>query len=205
MRDQDLGGLPVVDADRAVIGVLRERDLLARWLAPSPPGWWRQLVLTSSQLACRYRKRAGTTVADVMSDVGHVLDLDATVDDAGVLMRDDGARLLPVVAGRVLVGVVTITDMIDDLVPPVPMLPSITDAALAQEMLRRMDAELWTSRHRVHVTACEGVIGLHGCATSAVERAALRAMARAIPGCVDVADHLLTEKEIRRRAGVPAT
>jgi CBS domain-containing protein len=203
MRDQGLSALPVVDAAMHVVGVLTEDDLLARRIPRTRLGWWAMMVREPDELADSYRKAVGTTVADVMSAASVSTGLDATVEAAAKLMHEHRARMLPAIAEGTLAGVVTAADLIDDRALPSSATGGLaTDAELVEEMQRRIDDEPWASRHRIHVRVHHGVVELDGLVDSAAERAAFAAMARSIPGCAGVEDHLVARAEFLRK--VPA-
>jgi CBS domain-containing protein len=200
MRDQGLAGLPVVDGGLHVTGVLTEDDLLVRYIPRKPLGWWATMIGEPDELADSYRKAVGTTVADVMSPVAVSVDLDAPLAEAAALMRDHGVRMLPVIAEDALAGIVTASDLVDDLALPSAASAGLaTDAELVEEMQRRLDGEAWAARYRIHVAVHHGVLELTGLVTSAAERAAILAMARTIPGCAGVEDYVMARSEILRK------
>jgi CBS-domain-containing membrane protein len=89
-------------------------------------------------------------------------------ETAAMVMQEHCLPILPVVADRRLVGVVTRADVIDDLPwPPAGVSPVAGDTELVQAMQRRMDAE----------------------------RAALLAMARTIVAGGAVEDHRVVRGE----------
>jgi osmotically-inducible protein OsmY len=63
-------------------------------------------------------------------------------------------------------------------------------------MQQRMRAESWVSYGNVGIHACGGIITLFGIVDSQAERSALETMARAIPGCKGVDDHLLLYSQV---------
>ncbi|MBW0114849.1 CBS domain-containing protein [Pseudonocardia abyssalis] len=82
--------LPVVDADARLMGVVSEADLLGDRLAG----------------------RAGRTVSAVMTRTPVTLPVDATVGEAVALVAERGLRMVPVVDGGVLVGVLSRGDLV---------------------------------------------------------------------------------------------
>jgi osmotically-inducible protein OsmY len=82
---------------------------------------------------------------------------------------------------------------------PTPRSAPATDAELVEAMTCRLDAEAWVTRHLVRVAARPAVIELDGLVDSAAQHAAVVTMARTIPGCVDVEDHLVTQSEVLRK------
>jgi hypothetical protein len=72
---------------------------------------------------------------------------------------------------------------------------SVADADLVEAMHCRLRTGRWAPRRLFHVVARHGVIELDGLVHTNEERATLVAMARSIPGCVDVEDRLVVQSE----------
>lgn len=83
--------MPVVEPDGTLVGVFTEADALGDPL---------------------YRQARHRTVGGVMSTPPLSLPATATVGDARRLIADRGLRLVPIVEGRTLVGVVTRSDLV---------------------------------------------------------------------------------------------
>jgi CBS domain-containing protein len=90
LRDRHTS-LPVVETDRALLGIISEAD-----------------VLTDPQAG----RRAHATVGAVMTRGVITIEPTATVEQARTLVADRGVRSLPVVDGRTLVGVLSRSDLI---------------------------------------------------------------------------------------------
>lgn len=200
MRDQRLGELPVVDAIGNLVGMLTEHDLIARLSRRRVPRWWRMIFDESDGLAADYVKAVGVTVRDLMTMAPVAIVPDASVEAAAALMRRHAIGALPVVAEDVCIGLVTRADVLDHLSWPTAAVPgAVADVELERLMQQGIQQELWTSRHRVTVEAMQGTVQLTGVVMSPVERAALIAMARTLPGCAGVEDRLVVLSRAGRR------
>lgn len=92
MRERGVGALPVLDADRVPTGIVTDRDLVVRALAPG-------------------RDPQATRCAEVMTEHPVVTGEETSLEEVLVLMRDRAIRRLPVVDGDGrLVGLVTLDD-----------------------------------------------------------------------------------------------
>jgi CBS domain-containing protein len=192
MREHRLGLLPVADAADRFVGVLTERALLVRLTPRRTRRWWEALIDDHDRPALDCLRAVGTRVGDLMETAPIAIVPDASVEAAAGLMRRHASDALPVVANTVCLGVVTLADVLDHLSWPTAAAPgSVPDDELERGMRQRIAQEDWTAPHRVVVDATRGRIRLTGVVRNPLERAALIAMASAIPGCAGVVDRVL--------------
>ena len=85
LRDNRISGVPVTDADGAVLGLVSEYDLLAR---------------------------EGETAAEVMTGSVITVTEDTDVDDVRHLLVERRIRRVPVVSGQRLAGIVSRSDVV---------------------------------------------------------------------------------------------
>ncbi|HYK92845.1 MAG TPA: CBS domain-containing protein [Thermoplasmata archaeon] len=121
LRTNDVSGLPVVDADGNVLGVVSQKDLARRLAVPvdlkNAKGLLDVLMVglgdqPITQLA-RLRAELETAhVSDAMASPPFVVRSDAPLELAMRVMSENAISRLPVVDGRKLVGIVTPTDLI---------------------------------------------------------------------------------------------
>lgn len=191
LREQGLPGLPVVDSKGCVVGVLSERDLIARLAPRRRRPWWR-LMVDTEQLAREYRKATGVRVGEVMTCPPVTVSPAASLEAVVRLFDAPELDLVPVVSAGRLVGAVGRRDLAEGLSTK-PAAPGWrADADLVAEMQERMEQEAWIPRLRPTVVeARDGVLTLWGVVGSEVEKGALITMARTIPGCQAIEDHLI--------------
>lgn len=96
LADEGIGAV-VVQKDGKTIGLFSERDYICK------------VVLTG-------RRSENTPVGDVVSQKLVVVRPDTPVDDCMVLMTEARTRHLPVVEGDRLVGLVSIGDIVKDII-----------------------------------------------------------------------------------------
>lgn len=194
MADHGISGLPVVDADRHVVGIISEGDLILRQRSPSWRPWWRRFFDEPEGLAREYRKVVGTTVGEVMTRPVVSISPVFGVETAASILHARGFRRLPVVHDGKLVGVISRGDLVRALATARPATEDRSDAQLVEEMKVRLAAEPWTSTAGFVVHAKRGVIFLWGVVPTEAEKAALETMARAIVGCSGVENDLVTRR-----------
>jgi len=116
MHERAISGIPVVDIDRRVLGMVTDLDLIminTRIEAPHflPLLDGRIPLETPAHFKRRIQHVAGTTAKDLMSR-GPVVSPEQDVEDLALLMVKERANPLPVVEGDRLVGVVSRADVI---------------------------------------------------------------------------------------------
>lgn len=103
--------LPVVDDDRALIGLLTEIDIL-RDRFPHDPRFY---CSDEGGIAPPATRQPAATVGGVMTSPAPSVRAGADVVDVAAIMRADGLRSMPVVDGSRLVGIVTRRDLVRTL------------------------------------------------------------------------------------------
>jgi CBS domain-containing protein len=122
LRDNELPGVPVVDADGRLVGIVTEADLVL----PDAEGdlhiphyinlfGGTVFLEPLGRFEERLRKAFASTAADMMTKDPDTVAPDTTVREAARLIHESGHNRLPVVDGDRLVGVVTRVDVLGAL------------------------------------------------------------------------------------------
>jgi CBS domain-containing protein len=160
--------------------------------------------LLLEQKAQKFRQAVGTTVTDLMTHPVVTASPTLPLGTAVSLFDPPSIRVVPVVADGCLVGTVTRADVLRALAPEASTPEWRSDGDLVNEMRARMlEEQAWVPIPRPAVSACDGLVVLWGLVDSSAQKAALDTMARAIPGCRGVENHLVTA-ERRDHAPPPA-
>jgi CBS domain-containing protein len=162
MADAKVTGLPVLDGDGRVVGIISEADLLKADLEPDPRAHMRVAAKTSEQSAL--------TVAAVMTPNPHTVREDSDVAELAQTFASTSWKSVPVVRGDVLLGVVSRSDVIRAM--------SRSDQDIAVEITRIL-AETGLAAWNVDVTG--GVVNIRGTASDR-ERAAVTSIAQSVKG-----------------------
>lgn len=115
MLEHGVSGLPVVDDDGRLVGIISEGDLILRQKRRREGPWWRRFFEDGEQLAREYRKAIGTTVGDVMTSPVVSISPAWGIEMAATILQNRGIRRLPVVHDGQLVGIVSRADLIKAL------------------------------------------------------------------------------------------
>jgi CBS domain-containing protein len=115
--DNDIDGLPVVDASGHVVGMVTESDLIVRNANLHFPRFLQlmeaRIFLESTRnFDEEVRKVLGATAGAVMSSPAVVVGPDDDIERAATLMMEKRIHALPVVGGGKLVGIVTRSDLV---------------------------------------------------------------------------------------------
>jgi CBS domain-containing protein len=122
LLDNRINGLPVVDKEGRVEGILCQSDLIAQQKRMPLPTLFTFLdgfiQLTSvKQIEQQTRKMVALTVADAMTPNPVTVQPDSTIETVAGLMVDNNFHTLPVVENGRLVGVVGKEDVLRTLIP----------------------------------------------------------------------------------------
>ncbi|HET7091635.1 MAG TPA: CBS domain-containing protein [Anaerolineae bacterium] len=119
MGARDISGVPVLDDDGAVVGIVTELDMIARNTRLDMPRFIQILDLgripleRRSDYEHRMRHMLGTRAEDLMSEEVVTVGPDDSVEDLAELMVKRRVNPVPVVENGKLVGIVSRADIID--------------------------------------------------------------------------------------------
>src|SRR5512139_2589980 len=120
MGAYDISGVPVVDDDNHVVGIITELDLIVRNTRLEMPRFievldWGKIPLERPRHAQeRLQHMLGTRAADIMTEKVETIGPDAAVEELAELMVKRRVNPVPVVeaAGK-LIGIVSRADLVD--------------------------------------------------------------------------------------------
>jgi CBS domain-containing protein len=194
MLEHRVSGLPVVDGDGQLVGLLTEGDLLHRAETGTDTvrlGWLKAL-LARGRMAERYVHTHGRRVRDAMTQDVLTVGEASSLDDVIRIMESRHVRRVPVVEGKRLVGIVSRSDLVRALGALLerPAGPDKDDNAIREAILAEMARHRWAPGQNVEVAVREGVVGFTGMIFDERMRGALRVIAEAVPGVKAVRDDL---------------
>lgn len=193
--DNHIGGMPVVDENGQVVGIVSHRDLLHRvenGTARSKRPWWLEVLASSSRdQATRYVKEHGRLVGDVMCNKVISISEGMTLQQIAELMDRRHLKRVPVLRNGKLVGIVCRANLIRALARVEPARGGQTsdDASLRDAIVREMRGQRW-GLPKQGVLVKDGVAHLWGVIASSEEKRAIRIAAEGVPGVRHVESHL---------------
>jgi CBS domain-containing protein len=194
LDDNRISGMPVVDADGQVIGIISEGDLVRRTeigTGERRRSWWLEIFTSTRELASEYVKERAQAVKDIMSQPVVSVREDTSLSDIADLLERHRIKRVPVLRDDKLVGIVSRSNLMRALasVAPDKLATAPSDREIREAVLRELSGRRWTlPRHNVIVH--DGVVHLWGIVRSDDERSAIRVAAEGVPGVKGVRDHL---------------
>ena len=187
LAQHQISGLPVVDADEHVVGVLSEGDILFKESGGYKKGFFeRWLTAPSSKFDLKFAARSA---GEAMSEPAVTIRPQRALTAAAKLMIDEGVNRLPVVDDQDrLVGIVTRADLVRAFVR--------TDEEIAREIrddvIRRT---LWLAPELVRVEVDGGEVHLAGQVETKADAELIPAFVQRVPGVVSVLSKLRWPEE----------
>ncbi|WP_298726385.1 CBS domain-containing protein [uncultured Ferrovibrio sp.] len=195
MLQKRISGLPVVDADGNLVGVVTEGDFLRRHeigTARHRPRWF-EVLLSPGHLAQDYVQTHARMVSDVMTRNVVSVDADTDLDDIVRLMEKHEIKRVPVLRDGKLVGIVSRANLLhafaSTLAEAKPAAAS--DKEIREKLLAELKDKAWAPTGTINIVVRDGVVHLWGTIFDERERQALRVAAENAPGVKAVEDHLI--------------
>lgn len=195
MLDHSISGLPVIDENANLLGIVTEGDFLRRSEihTESPRrSRWVEVLLGPGDDAYRYIRSHGRKVAEVMTASVRTLEPEASLTEAADLMEKAHIKRIPIVRAGKLVGLVSRSDL----------LRAFSDAVESEEQMKSDDEVVrntlsdgirnqpWAPRLGINFSVEEGVVTFSGVVFDDDCRRALLVLAENVPGVKGVKDDM---------------
>jgi CBS domain-containing protein len=175
MLQRHISGLPVIDKEGRLVGIVTEGDFLRRaetgTLRRRPR--WLEFLIGPGRLADEYTRSHGCKVHEIMTADPITVTEQTPLEEVVRVMEKHRIKRLPVVRGQELVGIVSRANLLHAL------------AGLARDI-----KPATTSDQRIREQLLAG-LGHQSWATDDRERQAIMVAAENVPGVKAVRDHLV--------------
>jgi CBS domain-containing protein len=187
-----ISGVPVMNTDGILVGIVTEGDLLRRVETGTErhlPGW-SESFSSNSRMAAEYVKSHAKRVADIMTREVVSIDEMATLAEIADLLEAKRIKRVPVVHDGKIVGIVSRTDLLKVLASGgAATEDEEQDRTIRRLLLADLREQTWADASEGRVVVSNGVVHLWGIVRSEDERRALRIAAENTPGVRGIEDH----------------
>ena len=191
LGDRGISGLPVVDDDGTVVGVVSEADILYKERGPerrrgSMLGWLFNPATLESEA-----KLDARTAGEAMSAPPVTIGPNRPIGEAASLMLDESVNRLPVVddSGSLL-GIVTRADLVRAF--------TRSDAEIETEIRKELIGRtFWLEPDNLDITVTKGEVALAGEVDTKSDAELLPRLIERVPGVVSVESHLTWKIEAK--------
>jgi CBS-domain-containing membrane protein len=192
LAEHGISGVPVVDEQQHVLGVVSEADFVIKETAlpferPSPVAW---LFGESDETRARAAKLRATTAGQGMSSPAITINAERPIREAAAMMTRYRVNRLPVVEDDRLIGIVTRADLVGTfLVEDAELRRAVVDEVLRDTM--------WLDPASVGVDVDEGIVRLSGTVDRRSTATILERLVSQLDGVVGVESSLAWDLDDR--------
>jgi CBS domain-containing protein len=190
-----ISGVPVLDKNGQLVGIITEGELLRRAETGTERrrSRWSEWFSTNSRMAAEYVKSHARRVEDVMTrEVVSVEEL-ASLGEIAELMETRRIKRVPVVRNGKIVGIVSRADLLQVLASGgETTADEDSDRLIRERLLAELRKQEWAKSAESNVVVSDGVVHFWGTVGSEEERKALRVVTENIPGVRSIEDHTVS-------------
>src|SRR5262249_52177560 len=185
MLQRRVSGLPVVDKDGGLVGIVTEGDFLRRaetGTTRQRPRWL-EFLIGPGKLADEYTQSHGRKVEDIMTSDPLSAAPDTPLEEIVRLMEKRQIKRLPGVRGRQVVGIVSRANLLHALAGVAREVKPATqsDETIRTSLLAELAKQPWAPLALIDPAVRDGVVELWGSITDERERRALVVAAENVP------------------------
>ena len=193
MLQNRISGLPVVDTEGELVGIVTEGDFLRRGELGTQrrrPKWL-EFIVGPGKLAEEYVHTSGRKVEEIMTPDPATVAEDDTLEDVVEIMERRHIKRLPVMRSGRMVGIVSRANLMHALASIAREMPAPAggDSTIRENILAAIGQQHWAPR--VNVVVKNGIVELWGVVTDERERRGLVVAAENVAGVKQVHDHLV--------------
>jgi CBS domain-containing protein len=200
LLSRGISGVPVIDEEGAVVGVVSEGDLLRRAEIGTERhrGSWRAFFTGTATLAEEYVRSHGMLASDIMTREVVSVERTTELGEIADLMEEKHIKRVPVLEDGRLVGLVSRSNLLRAFASQHARRSDAAeedDAAIREALLAELGRQTWSRRAENTVVVTDGVVHLWGLVATAEELRALELAAQGVAGVKAVRNHMIVLSE----------
>ena len=194
MLQNRISGLPVIDKDGELMGIVTEGDFLRRGELGTQrrrPKWL-EFIVGPGRLADEYVHASGRKVDEIMTTDPVTVTEDDTLEKVVEVMERRHVKRLPVTKSGRMVGIISRANLMHALASfarDVPERVPSNNSQIRDNILAVLDKQAWAPR--INVVVKNGIAELWGVITDDRERKAVVVAVENVAGVERVHDHLV--------------
>ena len=195
-----ISGVPVIDQEKRVIGIVSEGDLIrhAKVIGEQRRSSWLAAFTSANALAHDYIKTHGRIARDVMTAGVTTIATTAPLAEIAKLLEQHRIKRVPVVESGKLVGIVARGDLLRSLATANDAKPArVDDHAIRERLFAELETQRWAHLLNKNIVVRNGVVDLSGFVESEDERHAWHVAVESVPGVQRLEDHTRTRPLFR--------
>jgi CBS-domain-containing membrane protein len=194
MLSQHLSGLPVLDQEGRIVGIVSEGDFVRRSELGTEKHRSRFIafILGPGRGAHDYTKSHARFIRGVMTEEVIAVTEDTSLEDIVALMEKHAIKRVPIMRGDAIIGMVSRSDLLRALVAASRRREeALDDGAIKERILAELAHEEWAPSSCIGVEVQDGVVHITGTVFDARQRLALKVAIENTPGVKSVHDKLV--------------
>ena len=190
LLQRQISGVPVLEDDGNLVGLVSEGDLIRRVepQAEDRRSWWLNLLTSESEKARAYVVTHGRSARDVMPTDVVTIPESAELGEIARLLEERQIKRVPVMRDQKVVGIVSRSNLLQGLAS------SPATAAESDDLRTRVIAALdgldWLHPTQMNVIVANGAVEVWGYVETAEQKSAMRVAVENVEGVENVRDHV---------------
>jgi len=207
MIENRISGMPVLDAQGRLVGLISEGDLLHRSEMGTDQrqrrSWWLRLISGPTGAADDYVKSHSRNVGDVMTRSVVSVSPDASLGEVVRVLERHRIKRVPVLDNGKLVGIVSRANLLQALAASAKEVQevSVDDRTLRDRILAELSSQPWAPDYSDNIVVKTGIVHLWGSVSTESQHQALRVAAESVPGVKGIEDHISVADQFTGGAG----
>jgi CBS domain-containing protein len=190
-----ISGLPIVDGDRHVVGIVSEGDLMRRAENDTDArySWWLAPLISRNNRAADFIKAHGSKASDVMTRDIIAVTEGASLREVATILEKNHIKRVPVTRDGRLVGIVSRSNLLQGFSTTTPAEPAPgapDDRTIRATVLHALADDVGVDTGVINVIVENGVVQLWGLVDTREEANAAQLAAEMAPGVKTVKNNL---------------